>query len=233
MVMADTLLGPAYIAVEDFTARAADFGCSGPAITSLSPGQVEMALATASRAIEGYTNRSYTTDPQIETHRIDFYTHRIRVDKPPVIQINAATLQTYPTITNLNISQLIVNNQENYIEIPVAQTGVPINSYEYPLISISYNTGQPMPPQAIVNATGFVAAEIINRNYLNLITRGGLKSIETGDQSFERMDFNPAVKSIPEIARQILAGDASVAPRIVPRGYPSRYLRGGPQYRVP
>lgn len=231
--MADTLLGPAYIAVEDFTARAAVFGCSGPAIAALAPAQIEMVLATASRAIEGYTNRTYTVNPQVETHFVDFYTHRIRVDKPPVALINTATLQTYPTTTSLDVSQLIVNNQENYIEIPVGQLTAPLNGCEYPSVQISYNTAQTMPPQAVISATGFVAAEIINRNYINLITRGGLKSLETGSQSVERMDFDPAVKSIPEIARQILAGDASVAPRVVPRGYPSRYLRGGPQYRVP
>lgn len=231
--MADTLLGPAYIAIEDFTARAADFGCGGPAIASFSPGQIEMVLATASRAIEGYTNRTYTANPQLETHFVDFYTRRVRVDKPPVALVNSVTLQTYPVAVTVLVSQLIVNNQENYIEIPMAQLGPPLNGCEYPMVAISYNTAQIMPPQAVISATGFVAAEIINRNYLNAITRGGLKSVETGKQSFTRMDFNPDIKSIPEIARQILAGDSTVAPRVVPRGYPTRYLRSGPQYRVP
>lgn len=233
--MADILLGTAYMTAEDFISRAFSFGCGGPVIAAFSEAEVDAVLASASRAIDGYTNRAFTPNPQTETQSVDFYTRRIRVDKPPVVSITSATLRTYPTPVNLDVSQWVVNNAESYIEIPSGQLGTnsSTHAFEYPDVGIVYVSAQTLPPTAVLSAVGFVAAEVINRNYVNKLAPPGVTEISTKTQTITLAPFNPAVKSIPEIARQILAGDTDISPRMVPKGYPSRYLKGAPQYRVP
>lgn len=233
--MADDLLGGSYFDTDEFKARAGSFGCSASAVAAFSDDELDAVLASASRAIEGYTNRSFNPNPQTEIQRVDFYTRRIRVDKPPVVSISQAKLKTYPADTTLDYTQWTINNQEGYIEIPIAQLGGGTYVYvsEYPDVSITYVSGQTLPPPAVLTAVGFVAADIINRNYINQLTFGGLISVETGDQKLQRAPFDPGVKTISETARQILANDPAFSPRVTPRGYPQRYVRGGPQYRVP
>lgn len=226
--MADSLLGTQYMLATDFQARASAFGCGSQVIAVFTTTELDAALSAASRAIDGYTNRTFSPNPQVETHKVDYYTRRIRVEKAPVASIASAVLDTYPDTTAIDVTQLLVNNQENYIEIPSGQLQAltPSGAVEWPNVTITYNTGQTMPPLEVVNAVGFVAAELLNREYANRRVQNGLSSITTGDQTVERAAFNPDVKVIPEAAKQILSGDVDVSPRMVPRGFPSRTTRG-------
>lgn len=231
----DPVLGYSYLSVSGFKTRASVFGCGGAAIATYTDPELGGFLAAASRLIEAYTNRDFLPNPQTEIQQVDLTTRRIRVNKPPVSSIASMTLDIYPTPTAIDVSQVLVNNQQNYIEIPFGQLQInqPPGAVEYPNVTITYNTSEEMPPDEVINAVGFTAANLINIDFTNRRITPGLNEISTEDQSITRQPFNPDMTAIPEAAKQALKVGTVTVPRVVPRGYPSRTMRGLPQYQYP
>jgi hypothetical protein len=220
----DSILGYCYLSVDEFKERASAFGAGGIYVASFSDPELTAALASASRLIDAYTNREFNPNPQIEIQHVDYLTQRIRVNKPPVTAIASCLAQTYPTPTAIDVSTLVVVNQQNYIYIPGISL-LPPGVANYPDVEITYTSGQELPPKEVKIACGFTAAEVIRREYGYLIAPAGLNELSTIDQTVSRQTFNPQATIVPEEARQALSGAANVAVRITPLGYPSRTTR--------
>lgn len=204
--MADALLGTSYISAGDLKARSLSFGCA-KALGALDYPQIEAVCAMASRAIDAHTGRAWDGGTITENHAWEPATRRVKINQPPIMSLLSYKIRTSPNSVstfpvtpvtvdaggrNVSYGAIYYNYQENYLELAslVIATGltttiIALGMYQ-PQVEISY-TSHATIPEAIITATGLVAADMANTGYLNSLMLPGLQSVSDGDQSMTRV----------------------------------------------
>jgi hypothetical protein len=208
------------MAPQAFLDRAAFFGAQ-TAIAGQTAEELVPLAAMASRAIDAYCGREFSPAPIIETHQWNPHTRRISVNQPPVM-----TLQSYQLITgpgqefSFNVSQVLVNNQENYLELATL-AGVEEVVFEMlagvmePQVKVTYLSYSSV-PQKVVVACGFTMAKMANDALAAAMLTPGLtmEKVE-GATEIRRAPSGKGAGEVPEdlpqMARLLLADSKRIA----------------------
>lgn len=190
-----TLATQAYMTASDFKAQCTRFGVSASDLVQYSDVQIDGWLASATVAINNFTNYPQGFySPSVEIWIPDAVYRRIRVDFPMVtalqkleVQSQAGTWVDVPVNAGVG-GNVIINNQDNYIELaqsvfngltPAMFPNAPVpNSLNLPPVRVTYTTSQQMPPYDVVEACGYIAGVTANTIILQEKIAAGLTSIE-------------------------------------------------------
>lgn len=201
----DNVLGVLFLSPEDFTARARSFGVD---LTGVSPEDVKVALALASRGVEAECRRSFVPGSLAETHRWNAATRRVTVNQPPVLTLESFVVEYAPGVTlPFRVEDITVNNQDNYLEVASlalsAGLGGTVQSLGLvePLVRVTYKSHQSV-PGAVAAAVGFTAAHILNEAAANDFVPAGLATYKVANTAFSRRS---AGVELPAFAKKLLA----------------------------
>lgn len=187
----DTIFGVLYLAPDDFISRAKSFGVDVTGM-GMTPDDLKPTLAMASRLVESYCGRQFVPDAIVETHRFNLDTRRVSVNQPPVMELVSISIVFAPGASaSFSPSDVLVNNQENYLELASLALTTGISGVIYPLgisepqAQVTYKSYQAVPYE-VAAATGFVAARLLHEAEANEMLPAGLTRSKVGSQDLSR-----------------------------------------------
>lgn len=216
-LQSDLVFGPVYLDPQEFLAAQSVFGVkqSLPADRSVILGF----LAAASRWVEAKTGRVFVPDQEFdEQHDWDSVSRRITVNNPPVLSITSYQIYTgVSSFATFQTNTLAINNQLNYIELTSLAAAGNLTSMLLtmglfrPYVRIVYKSMASVKPN-IKLATGYLAANLINKAFIDNNFAVGLKKISVGGSTtVERADSAAAGGGeLPDIVKTLLANEQEI-----------------------
>lgn len=213
---ADTVFGTSYLTPEEFASAALMFGLQQSLPSD--PDTIQGFLSAASRWLEAQTNKSYDPDETFtEQHDWDMVTRRIVVNNPPILSISSYVIYTgVSTFATFPTNSLAINNQLNYVELTSLTAAGNLTSMLLtmglfqPYVQIAYK-GIASVSKNIKLATGYLAAILINRSFLDQSMTPGIKSISVGGSTtITRADKSAGDNELPLIVRNLIAGEQEI-----------------------
>ncbi len=225
------LFGASYLNGQDFLDNAATFGCAALVVGYDATGVSSM-LAAASREVDVELGRSFSADLIAENHRWDGATRRVKVNQPPVIELQrfsirvGAGLRSSFTVTPVETDDagnpvrfgtVYYNREENYLEVtslalagslvsPIVTLGL-----TDPQVEIAYKS-LPVVPYEVMLAVGYTAAYWLSEAVAASMIPQGLASLRDDDTEVKRQP-QPAWQNrgLPPRAKSILRGLSRIA----------------------
>jgi hypothetical protein len=151
----DELFGLCYLSSADFIARADVFGASAYiAAYAADAVKVKALLAMASRDVDSFCGRDFSPAARTEQHKWRPETRRVSVNAPPVAAVSSfAVVVGAGQRATFQADEVLVNNQENYVELVALATAESLTSQiialgiTQPFVEIVYTTLQDIPPK--------------------------------------------------------------------------------------
>lgn len=200
----DDIFGVLYLSPDDFIARARAFGVS---VAGMTPDELTPTIAAASRLVDAKVARQFLPDAIVETHRFNMETRRVSVNQPPVMALESFAIRFAPgAVANFQVGDVLVSNQENYLELASLALSSDITGVLYPVgisepqAEIRYRSYQQV-PQAAALATGFITADLLQKAEANDLLPAGLTRSKVGSEDLSR---SPTQLAIPAIAESLL-----------------------------
>jgi hypothetical protein len=200
----DDLFGSLYLSEDAFIQRARSFGVS---VAEMVPDDLTPTLAVASRLVESHTGRRFLPDAVSETHKFDQNTRRVSVNQPPVMELVSYQIEFAPgAVATFRPSDVVVNNQENYLELASLALATGIAGVIYPvgitdpLAQVTYKSYQDVPSD-VAAATGFIAARLLQQAEANELLPAGLSRSKVGSEDLSRAGDE---QDIPLMAARLL-----------------------------